>query len=257
MAGQRTGNLLDKNGTSETTATNPARTSTANTDIVTNNEQLALDASGTGLFNSHTKVQLVTSVVHDDDEDAAIAALGAETQQGAVDLVGGRGGKDGAGNGAGEEGLSDEAGKGGLVAGTAAGDDGDVGGGGCALEEDGLLGLVEGDGGVGHCQGAEGGGDERQGLVGKVFRWGGSAGSTGEVEGGGEGSLTRHDVVVSVMLRVVMFRGFKVFSAGEMVHEAVGDEGGGEEITEEVQLLEIPTRSRRTSGDMVVMYSAA
>lgn len=67
-----------------------------------------------------------------------------------------------------------------------------------------------------------------------------------------------HDMMwLYLWFSVVMFRGFKVFSAGEMVHEAVGGEGVGEGITIKVQLIKCLTRSRRTSGDMVVMYSAA
>jgi hypothetical protein len=149
LAGQGTGNLLHEDSTSQTTTSNPSSPRTTNTNIISNNKQLTLDPRSPRLLNSHTKVQLVAGVIHDDNQNARLAALSAEAQNGAVDLVGGGGGKDRAGDGAGEQGLADEAGKGGLVAGTAAGDDGDVGGGDCALEEDGLLGLVQGDGGVG------------------------------------------------------------------------------------------------------------
>ncbi|KAJ6438433.1 hem oxygenase-like, multi-helical [Purpureocillium lavendulum] len=124
QSGQRAGNLEDQDGAGDAPAADLAGLGPAHADIVADDDHLHGHAAGTGLLDGHAEVEDVAGVVHDDDEDAA-AAVDARGD-GAADLLGRGAGEDGAGDGGGQHARADHAGKGRLVAGAAAGDDGDL-----------------------------------------------------------------------------------------------------------------------------------
>ena len=115
-------NLLHQHGAGKSSPADSATSLAADADIVTDNQLLNLDALSAGLFHSHAEVQDVASVVHDDDEDAAVGVLGAQDLERTKDLLGGWGRKDGAGDGGGQKAAANETRKGRLVAGAAAGE---------------------------------------------------------------------------------------------------------------------------------------
>ena len=115
-------NLLHQHGAGKSSPADSATSLAADADIVTDNQLLNLDALSAGLFHGHAEVQDVASVVHDDDEDAAVGVLGAQDLERTKDLLGGWGRKDGAGDGCGQKAAANETCKGRLVAGATAGE---------------------------------------------------------------------------------------------------------------------------------------
>ncbi|KAE9571540.1 hypothetical protein CGMCC3_g12323 [Colletotrichum fructicola] len=99
----------------------------SNTNIIADNKHVASDAGSSCFFHGHAKVQDIACVVHNDNEDAVLPALGSQSEEATEDLIGRRRGKDRASYRAGEKPLADEAGERRLMAGPTAGNDGDLG----------------------------------------------------------------------------------------------------------------------------------
>jgi hypothetical protein len=109
-------NLLNQDSSGKTAAANLARTSSSDTNIVANNEQLARDASSPSLLNGHAKVQNIPRVVHDDNKNSAFPSLLSKTHEAAIDLLCRRRCKYATGYGTRKQTLANEAGEGRLMA---------------------------------------------------------------------------------------------------------------------------------------------
>ena len=67
---ERTGNLLDKHSTRNTTASNFPTPLPSNTTIICNNDHLSLNPCSLRLLNRHAKVEHIASIVHNHNQHA-------------------------------------------------------------------------------------------------------------------------------------------------------------------------------------------
>ena len=146
--GEVTGDLVDEERAGDAARLDEVRQG----DVVGDDDRLDGEALGAGALGGEAEVEPVAGVVLDDEQAAGRAGGGADAGEDGGDR---RRGEDLAGDRGGEHAGADEAGVRGLVAGAAAGDDGDLGRVAVGAEHDlDLGGAVEAD------ELAAGGGDQ-------------------------------------------------------------------------------------------------
>ncbi|KAI6772188.1 hypothetical protein HG530_003146 [Fusarium avenaceum] len=115
ISGKCTGDLMNENGTCDSTTTDLSGLCATNTNIVTHNDHLHIEPRSLGLFNGHTKVEDITGIVHDGDQHA-FGRVNARGDGGAYLLRRGTG-EDCSGYCCGEHALANHTCEGGLMAG--------------------------------------------------------------------------------------------------------------------------------------------